>query len=103
MNDKLRGFCPSKIGIVYGRWGGGNNTHDNWWDADPIDPMDEAFRRHDFSLRYADQFSGCVRSKLKIKADRVLYEEVCEVDPSDLACPLYGRLYRVGVLLAFKP
>ncbi len=77
----------------YGNWGGRRNTHDDW-DVEPIDEMDTAFRKHDFALWSA------VSDKHKEEADKELCEDLKKIDPNTLG--IYGRLYRLGCLVAFR-
>lgn len=75
----------------YGNWGGKNNLGGK----NPIDPMDALFKKHDLDLKAAN-----LRA-LRHKADTDLFKGLLSLKLSELAKPLWGRLYWIGSVIAF--
>ena len=83
----------------YGNWCGGNNTHENWDDANPIDAGDAACRIHDFALSDADKLrTRKKRADAKKKADAELRKAWHRFKPIEW----WGKLYRRGLLFFFN-
>ena len=99
MKKWMRYLCPSYIGLGYGNWTGAKRTHKNWDDAEPIDQGDAESRLHDFRLDEASQLPEPERSEEIAFADGELYKGWKKFKPPTL----YGKIYRQGLLLVFKP
>lgn len=77
----------------YGNWCGRKNTHDEY--RKPIDELDECCYCHDMMLRASENETE------KQSSDLELYNKVKLLSPKHLS--LKGCLYRLGILLFFKP
>ena len=93
MINGLRRLCPSYIGLGYKNWCGAARTNDEKGKPKPEDAGDRACMVHDFRLRKSGG------PKAREFADRRLHKAWKKFKPKTV----YGKMYRFGLLLAFKP
>lgn len=100
MKEWMRYLCPSYIGVGYGNWVGAKRTSKYWNIPEPIDAFDNYGMEHDFALYQA------TTDEQRKTADMNLYQgwkETPECERSKSYPLWFFRLYRKGLLRAFKP